>query len=173
MSQTGAYSVTVKCLTKKCLVCLDQRELDFGVLCVGETYRQNVVVLNAGALSTEYTIAAILDSPSSILKPRPKPLEEQPLPVQLAMDKDPRHSNYSIMTAVEPVKDPDNTTGLGVILPDTVTHHLKSKSIGQITFSEPQANASPSSDQDGSGLTPQVQGFPYVWTHSTGTGVPL
>lgn len=157
MSQTGPYCIPVKCPTKKCVVSLDKKELDFGVLCLGETHRQNALVLNAGALSTEFTISPLLHSPSSILKQKPSTIPTVTGDTQGAGDlpevKLAHRSNYSIMTDVEPLKNPDSTTGQGVILPDSIDHRLKSKSTGQISFTEPQDTAASQdkqkpSDQD-------------------------
>lgn len=143
MSQTGPYSIHVKCLTKKCLVGLDKTALDFGVLCVGETYRQNAMVLNAGALGTEYTITPLLHSPSSILKQLTAPtivggIPDGVIPDADAPNKLAHRSNYSIMTTVEPLKNLDTSMGEGVILPDSCANRFKSKSSAQICFTEPQ-----------------------------------
>lgn len=147
LTQTGPYSIPVKCLTKKCLVNLDKKKLDFGVLCIGETYRQSALILNAGALSTEYTISPVLLSSSSTLKQKstaggvenPQREDGKILATQAEPPNKLAHrSNYSIMTAVEPLQEPDTTTGQGVIPADVYAPRLKSKSTGLITFTEPQ-----------------------------------
>ena len=156
MSQTGPYSVAVKCMTKKCLMSLVRKELDFGALCIGETHRLNAVVLNAGALSTEYTITPVLPpstSGASILKQTQDSLAHPTATAAAAEEASEmelmeaarlaRRSNYSIMTTVDAPTLPDSSSGLGVIPPDSCAHRLKSKSIGPITISEPQTAPSP------------------------------
>lgn len=153
-SPTGPFAVPIKCLTKKCVVSLDKKEIDFGVVYLGETVRQSVTVYNAGALSTQYTIITHLPTlkqtedtpphpavPSVTATPQP----DIPLPTLLALQQAQHladRSNYSIMTTVETFPEPDTSTGLGVI-----PHRLKSKSTGEIFMSQT------SNEQD----TPNVQ----------------
>ena len=136
-SPTGPFAVPIKCITKKCVVSLDKKELDFGVVYLGETVRQSVTVYNAGALSTQYTIITRLPTrqqttstqlavPSVTATSHP----DIPLPTLLALQQAENlsnRSNYSIMTTVETLAEPDSSTGLGVI-----PHRLKSKSTGEI-----------------------------------------
>ena len=64
LSQTGPFSIPVRCLTKKCLVSVDETEVDFGPVCVGETVCKQVTISNSGALSTEFWFAAVVEKPS-------------------------------------------------------------------------------------------------------------
>ena len=64
LSQTGPFSIPVRCLTKKCIVSVDKAEVDFGRVCVGETVRGQVTLRNSGALPTKFWFAAIVKKPS-------------------------------------------------------------------------------------------------------------
>ena len=55
LSQTGPFTIPVKCLTKKCLISADKTVVEFGRVCVGETVRRHVTLTNAGALPTKFT----------------------------------------------------------------------------------------------------------------------
>ena len=64
LSQTGPFSVPVRCLTKKCVVSLDKTEVEFGRVCIGETIRRHVTLSNSGALPTKFWFAPIAEKPS-------------------------------------------------------------------------------------------------------------
>ena len=152
LSQTGPFSLPVRFLTKKCLVSLDKDKFDFGNVYLGETFRHHINVYNAGALTAEYIVSAVLDDAPPIA-PIP-PIQEaqethtvtttQPPTVQeAAVDLTPvvsrgvlsERSNYSIMSNIEIFRHRDGSaTALGVIPADSVSHKLKSKSMGHINF---------------------------------------
>lgn len=68
LSQTGPFSIPIRCTTRKCIVRVagqregeeseEGREVDFGTVCVGEIVRRCVVLRNDGALSTDFTVTA-------------------------------------------------------------------------------------------------------------------
>ena len=70
VSQTGPFSIPVRCSTRKCIVGVEEegggeigergegREVDFGKVCVGETVRRCVILHNHGFLSTNFTVTA-------------------------------------------------------------------------------------------------------------------
>ena len=62
-SQTGYFSIPVKCLTKKCLVTADKTSVEFGGICVGETVRRRITLRNEGAISTNFQITDKLSQP--------------------------------------------------------------------------------------------------------------
>ena len=57
LSETGPFSIPVRCRTKKCQVKLDQTHLDFEKVCVGEVVRRQLTLYNTGALSTNFMIS--------------------------------------------------------------------------------------------------------------------
>ncbi len=142
LSQTGPFTLPVKCLTKKCLVHLDKNHFDFGTVYLGETLRQRVIVYNAGALAAEYSISAVYDNsnqtpPSPVLAAeaaQPPAPQSALAAVDLAPNSSKERrlsSNYSIMSNVEFHSHGESTYNLGVIPDDS---RLKSKSMGQISF---------------------------------------
>ena len=60
VSQTGYFSIPVKCLTKKCLVIPDKTTVDFGSVCLGETVHKRIILTNEGALSTTFKLTTEL-----------------------------------------------------------------------------------------------------------------
>jgi hypothetical protein len=67
LTQTGPFSIPVRCTTRKCIVRAtgsegdgggeeDSVEVDFGRVCVGETVRRSILLHNDGALPTEFSI---------------------------------------------------------------------------------------------------------------------
>ena len=54
LSQTGPFTIPVKCITKKCLITADKTEVNFGKVCLGETVRRQIVLSNKGALPTRF-----------------------------------------------------------------------------------------------------------------------
>lgn len=120
---------------------VDRSELKFGLVHVGETVRQRVTVLNAGALGTQYTIAPALDSPSAPVPPKTSITHTPPVPTSelvrfdlnsRSIPSDPsQHSSYSVVSNVETLVRPDSSSGQGIL----VNKCLKSKSTGHIEFS--------------------------------------
>lgn len=69
LSQTGPFSIPVRCTTRKCIISVTQRDggvtrdvklkkmgLDFGKVCVGETARKCLTLHNDGAIATNFTV---------------------------------------------------------------------------------------------------------------------
>ena len=76
LTQTGPFSIPVRCTTRKCIVRAtgsegdgggeeDSVEVDFGRVCVGETVRRSILLHNDGALPTEFSI-----TPSTCSEPK-------------------------------------------------------------------------------------------------------
>ena len=57
LSQTGPFSIPVKCLTKRCVIACEEKVVQFGEVCIGETVQRSVTLYNKGALSTKFTLA--------------------------------------------------------------------------------------------------------------------
>ena len=57
VSQTGYFSIPVRCLTKKCLIMADKATVSFGSICLGETVRRRIMLKNEGALPTHFKLA--------------------------------------------------------------------------------------------------------------------
>lgn len=146
LSQTGPFTLPVKCLTKKCLVSLDKNRFDFGCVYLRETLRQRIIVYNAGALAADYSICAVLEDseqappPSAQAAEATRTLTTQPTPAARELPPDQSRgrlsdrSNYSIMSNVEIFRSKEKDSGLGVIPADSCGNRLKSKSMGQISF---------------------------------------
>ncbi|XP_034875869.1 cilia- and flagella-associated protein 74 [Mirounga leonina] len=54
MTQTGGFSVPLKCSTKKCALSLDKELIDFGSYVVGETTSRTITLTNIGGLGTKF-----------------------------------------------------------------------------------------------------------------------
>jgi hypothetical protein len=68
LSQTGPFSITVKCITKKCLISVDSRDIAFGVVYIGEEKEKSLTIRNEGCLPASFIISqspAISPSSSS------------------------------------------------------------------------------------------------------------
>ena len=63
-SQTGHFSIPLKCLAKKCLVSTDKTSLDFGSVCLGETVSRRITLTNEGALPTTFKLTT--DLPNTV-----------------------------------------------------------------------------------------------------------
>lgn len=57
LSETGPFSIPVRCRTKKCQVKLDHTHIDFEKVCVGEVVRRQMTLYNTGALPTNFMIS--------------------------------------------------------------------------------------------------------------------
>lgn len=57
LSETGPFSIPVRCRTKKCQVKLEHTHLDFDRVFVGEVVRRQLTIYNTGALPTNYTVS--------------------------------------------------------------------------------------------------------------------
>lgn len=66
LSQTGPFSIPVKCLMKQCLISVEEREVDFGRVCIGETVTRRVILRNNGALPTAFQLSAVPTSKPAI-----------------------------------------------------------------------------------------------------------
>ncbi|NWS69566.1 CFA74 protein, partial [Crotophaga sulcirostris] len=53
-SQTGSFSVPLKCTPKRCILALDKELIDFGSHVVGETISRTITLTNSGALGTRF-----------------------------------------------------------------------------------------------------------------------
>ncbi len=134
LSQTGPFSIPLKCLTKKCLVTLDKTHLEFGEVYIGETVRGRVTLSNAGALGTQYAITSV-HTPHQ--QERPHSSEgvassgETPAPSQLTED-----SKYSIMSDVLDISSRarEKVEGMGVIHAGGVADPLKCRSEGLLNI---------------------------------------
>ena len=60
VSQTGHFSIPLKCLAKKCLISTDMTSLDFGSVCLGETVYRRITLTNEGALPTTFKLTTEL-----------------------------------------------------------------------------------------------------------------
>ena len=60
VSQTGHFSIPLKCLTKKCLVSADKTSVDFSSVCLGETVCRRITLTNEGALPTTFKLTTEL-----------------------------------------------------------------------------------------------------------------
>ncbi|NWR29710.1 CFA74 protein, partial [Tachuris rubrigastra] len=54
VSQTGSFSVPLKCTVKSCVLALDKELIDFGSHVVGETISRTISLTNSGALGTRF-----------------------------------------------------------------------------------------------------------------------
>ncbi|XP_076472381.1 cilia- and flagella-associated protein 74-like isoform X2 [Babylonia areolata] len=54
LSQTGPFSIPLRCTTKKCDLQLDVGLIDFGTMVIGETVRRSFTLTNRGALGTKF-----------------------------------------------------------------------------------------------------------------------
>ncbi|XP_072012089.1 cilia- and flagella-associated protein 74 isoform X2 [Engystomops pustulosus] len=59
LSQTGPFSIPVKCTTKKCELAVDKKCIDFGTHVIGETVTQYITLTNEGALGTRFSVKPI------------------------------------------------------------------------------------------------------------------
>ena len=66
VSQTGHFSIPLKCLTKKCLVSADKTSMDFGNVCLGETVCRRITLTNEGALPTTFKLTNELPQPVEV-----------------------------------------------------------------------------------------------------------
>ena len=66
LSQTGPFSIPVKCLMKQCLISVEEREVDFGRVCIGEKVTQRIILRNNGALLTKFQFAGVPSSKPAI-----------------------------------------------------------------------------------------------------------
>ncbi|KAM8927645.1 cilia- and flagella-associated protein 74 [Pelodytes ibericus] len=59
LAQTGAFSLPVKCTTKKCELALEKECIDFGTQVVGERVTQIISLINRGALGTKFSVRTL------------------------------------------------------------------------------------------------------------------
>ncbi|CAN2388222.1 Cilia and flagella associated protein 74 [Pristimantis euphronides] len=59
LSQTGPFSVPVKCTTKKCELAIDKECINFGTHVIGETAIHYIKLTNRGALGTRFSVKQI------------------------------------------------------------------------------------------------------------------
>ena len=150
LSQTGPFSIPVKCQTKKCQVSVDRTQIDFGEVYLGETARQKLNMFNTGALGTEYMIACYtisLPRDDEVTRPAQKEIKDLTSLSQEVGSKDATNEeeeekrwdsvsvgplgdrSTDIMSeVVTPSSRPIDYRGLGVIASGSTTYPLKSKS---------------------------------------------
>lgn len=56
LAQTGPFSVSLKCFSKKCIITLEKEFVDFGKLCIGEKLVKSCLIKNMGILSTNFKV---------------------------------------------------------------------------------------------------------------------
>ncbi|XP_072464667.1 cilia- and flagella-associated protein 74 isoform X1 [Notamacropus eugenii] len=56
LAQTGSFSIPLKCTTKKCVLSLDKKLIDFGTYVVGEIVSRTITLENHGALGTKFQV---------------------------------------------------------------------------------------------------------------------
>lgn len=54
LSQTGPFSIPLRCTTKKCDLSVDTHVVEFGTTVIGETLKRTFTLTNNGALGTKY-----------------------------------------------------------------------------------------------------------------------
>ncbi|XP_019852101.1 PREDICTED: cilia- and flagella-associated protein 74-like isoform X2 [Amphimedon queenslandica] len=117
MSQTGPFSINVKCLIKRCLVVVNKSEIEFGPICIGETIKRSVTVHNNGALPTDFTFLPLSETGVSGDTKQASDLtdkEEAPLSVE---------SQRSILSTVEYASDQKMLLKMGRALDDKQHAH--------------------------------------------------
>uniref|UniRef100_W5MG58 Cilia and flagella associated protein 74 n=1 Tax=Lepisosteus oculatus TaxID=7918 RepID=W5MG58_LEPOC len=62
LSQTGPFSVSLKCTIKKCELAVDNSLIDFGTHVVGETISRVITLTNRGTLGTHFILVPSSDS---------------------------------------------------------------------------------------------------------------
>ncbi|XP_058017447.1 cilia- and flagella-associated protein 74 [Ahaetulla prasina] len=77
LSQTGSFSIPLKCSTKKCVLSLDKELIDFGMHVVGETISRTITLTNDGALGTRFRLRKLggTEAPGAV----PMPSTEKPV----------------------------------------------------------------------------------------------
>uniref|UniRef100_A0A8D1SZ79 Cilia and flagella associated protein 74 n=1 Tax=Sus scrofa TaxID=9823 RepID=A0A8D1SZ79_PIG len=73
LTQTGGFSVPLKCSTRKCSLSLDKQLIDFGSYVVGETASRTITLTNTGGLGTRFKFllaseSCEMDASHSVLK---------------------------------------------------------------------------------------------------------
>ncbi|XP_013927614.1 PREDICTED: cilia- and flagella-associated protein 74-like, partial [Thamnophis sirtalis] len=71
LSQTGSFSIPLKCSTKKCVLSLDKELIDFGMHVVGETISRTITLMNDGALGTRFRLRKLGDTEAPCTVPMP------------------------------------------------------------------------------------------------------
>ena len=56
LSETGLVSIPIECLSKKCVIEIDNPIVDFGDIVIGQFINKNLILNNKGALSCKYFI---------------------------------------------------------------------------------------------------------------------
>lgn len=59
LATTGRFTVPIVCTTKKCVVSLSTRTLDFDEVCIGKTRCKTLVVRNTGSLATTFSVSGV------------------------------------------------------------------------------------------------------------------
>ncbi|XP_060055865.1 cilia- and flagella-associated protein 74 isoform X2 [Erinaceus europaeus] len=90
LAQTGAFSIPLKCSTKKCSLSLDKELIDFGSYVVGETTSRVITLSNIGGLGTRFKFlrasepcdmgSHLILKTSNIFPSEERGLYEKPLP---------------------------------------------------------------------------------------------
>ncbi|XP_066547117.1 cilia- and flagella-associated protein 74 [Amia ocellicauda] len=77
LSQTGPFSVPLKCTIKKCDLVVDSRLIDFGTHVVGETISRAITLTNRGALGAHFVLVTSSDSGAVQLISRPSSVQPE------------------------------------------------------------------------------------------------
>ncbi|XP_053308414.1 cilia- and flagella-associated protein 74 [Spea bombifrons] len=89
LAKTGAFSIPVKCTTKKCELSVEKERMDFGTQVVGETITQIITLTNRGALGTRFSIRTITQDNGAHTAVQEMPSEASPrLDDSVSKDKD-------------------------------------------------------------------------------------
>jgi len=59
LASTGAFSIPLRCNTKKCLATQSEANVHFGELIIGESLTKTVTLTNTGALATNFRLAPV------------------------------------------------------------------------------------------------------------------
>ncbi|KAM3824222.1 cilia- and flagella-associated protein 74 [Vipera latastei] len=144
LSQTGSFSIPLKCSTKKCVLSLDKELIHFGTHVVGETISRTITLMNDGALGTWFQLRKLGDTKA----PRTAPLPSAEKPVYTAAGElfSTEKSSYSIGT------DAVSLSHLEDVTPNTALLEKLHSDATVTTTNEPQA----ASETDIAGEVPPI-----------------
>ncbi|XP_015675084.1 cilia- and flagella-associated protein 74 [Protobothrops mucrosquamatus] len=97
LSQTGSFSIPLKCSTKKCVLSLDKELIYFGMHVVGETISRTITLMNDGALGTRFQLRKLGDTKAPHTT-TPLPSTEKPVNPVVGELFSTEKSSYSIGT---------------------------------------------------------------------------
>ncbi|KAM9299339.1 cilia- and flagella-associated protein 74 [Gastrophryne carolinensis] len=120
LAQTGPFSITIKCTTKKCELAVDREYIDFGIHVIGETVTLMLTLTNRGALGTRFRVHP-LDLTNNIqMKPAEVSSEQMVTPIspmaisrdtdtQRSLDSAHQHVKSLALTQTEPPREDEST----------------------------------------------------------------